>query len=596
MRLIGNGIQAVAPEVAVTFDGRAITGYVGESLAACLAAGGIATFRRTASGAGRGIFCGMGVCFDCLVRIDGRDNVRACMTPVAAGMTVETQTHPGGPPDPVSAAALPEPTDEPELLSSEVLVVGAGPAGLAAAKAAALSGCRVTVLDERAGPGGQYFKQLAQAHTFADDGAMDRQYRAGRNLIEEVKGLGVEILSDALVWGAFEPMEVCALVGERAVIVRPTALVIATGAYERGVPIPGWTLPGFMTTGAAQTLMRAYRVAPGRKVLLAGHGPLNFQVAAEMADAGVHVAALVEAAPRPGIAEIPAYLSARWHWPDLIADGHRYIRLLKDRDVPILHGHVLAEARGKDRVETAVVVPLEADGRSASDIRHTFQVDCVCVGYGFMPSNEISRALGCRHHFEPERGTLVVETDADGGTSIDGVYAAGDCGGMGGARAAEEEGFIAGAAAARRARRSLPVAVDAELAPRRRRLRSHRLFQRALWRLFRAPRLGLQLAGADTTICRCEEVPASAIHKCLDFGTTTADAVKRETRAGMGRCQGRYCGTLITELVAERTGTPVGEFSFFAQRPPIKPVPIYAIARDVPDELTEENAEGWAVE
>ncbi|MEP6812478.1 MAG: FAD-dependent oxidoreductase, partial [Actinomycetota bacterium] len=185
-----------------------------------------------------------------------------------------------GSPAPVLDGAPPTALVDVEL-APDVLVVGAGPAGLAAAVAAAEAGADVVLLDERPKLGGQYFKQPSDGLTF-DESQLDPQYRAGRDLIARVRTLGVRVLGATQVWAAFERDEILATDAAMSYALRPRRLVLATGAYERGVPLPGWTLPGFTTTGAAQTLLRSYAVVPGRRVLVSGNGPLNVQVAAEL--------------------------------------------------------------------------------------------------------------------------------------------------------------------------------------------------------------------------------------------------------------------------------------------------------------------------
>lgn len=596
MRVADRHIRALFPSIELSFDGVSISGFEGESLAACLMANGFRNFRTTKSGAARGVFCGMGVCSDCLVEVDGCHNLNACMTPVTEGMNVKSQVDPVELSGSSKVNLASDPEVETKILRPEILVLGGGPAGLSAAKAAALAGCEVSLIDERLSLGGQYFKQLLKNHVFDDDRHMDQQFKAGRELISEVEAAGVRVYGGALVWGAFEPMEICVVEKGRSFIFQPANLIIATGAYERGVPLPGWTLPGFMTTGAAQTLLRSYRVAPGRKVLVAGNGPLNLQVAAELSDAGVEVVAVAEAAAPMSLSKLPAMLSAFQQSPDLMFDGLSYLRRLRRARVPLLLGHVVIEASGREAVESVAVAAVTPEGGVVAGSRRDLAVDAVCVGYGFLPANEISRALGCRHRFDPALGSLVVEKDGDCQSSVKGIFIVGDCGGMGGAKAAIEEGFIAGVAAARNMRRDVPSGLARELVARRRRLVSHRRFQRALWRLFSAPQLDVQLAREDTLVCRCEEVTLAEIQGSLDGGACTAGAVKRETRAGMGRCQGRYCGSLITELVAKHSGIAAEEFSFFAPRPPIKPVPINLLARETPDGLTSETVEGSAME
>ena len=584
MRVIGDGIQTVAEEVEISFDGETLKAYAGETVAASLTAAGKLGLRETKDGSKRGIFCGMGVCSECLVSIDGQQNIRACMTGVRAGMRVETQKYPGAIPGSDVPYLAEPPSGEMPVHKPDVLVIGGGPAGMSAAYAAASAGAEVMLIDERPALGGQFYKQLSKVYSFAEERGMDKQFRAGRDLIDQVRAAGVKVFSEALVWGAFGPQEIAVLADGVSQLFEPKQLVLATGAYERGLPIPGWTLPGFMTTGAAQTLLRSYRVAPGRRVLMAGNGPLNLQVAHELLNAGVEVVALAEASKFPGPGDIAAVWTALSESPDLMVDGGRYMWGLKRAGVPVLYRHIVVEAHGKDRVESVTLQRIDRFGKLIEGTRREFEVDAVCVGYGFQPSADVSRPLGCKHRFDTEKGTLVIEKDGDCQTSIPGVFVAGDSGGLGGARAAIEEGFIAGCTAARNLDRELPPAIASELEMRRRKLASHRRFQEALWRLYRAPRLMDELATDNTLICRCEAVSRAAINEALESGTSTVGGVKRQTRAGMGRCQGRYCGPIMAHLVSGSMESEIEEFSFFAPRPPIKPVPISAIARKPPDE------------
>ena len=209
-------------------------------------------------------------------------------------------------------------------------------------------------------------------------------------------------------------------------------------------------------------------------------------------------------------------------------------------------------------------------------------VDVVTMGYGFLPSNELLRLLGCRHRFDAARGQLVTERDADCRTSVPDVLAVGDCCGTGGALAAEAEGTIAGAAASGR-----PAV--AEVARARSALARQRRFQAGLWQLFAAPRVGLAYARADTIVCRCEEVTLASVDGAITDGAASLGAIKRATRCGMGRCQGRYCGPLLAEHLHERLGRPLDELAFFAPRPPIKPVPLSTIAAG--DSMTERTTD-----
>jgi len=472
--------------------------------------------------------------------------------------------------EPLAVAHPPSPRIE----RPQVLVVGAGPGGLAAARAAALCGAPVTVIDERAAPGGQYFKQLAKSYRVVNEAGIDAQMRNGRDLIAEVTAAGVTIVSSAAVWGAFGPRELAATVDGEQRIFAPDRLLLATGVYERGVAMPGWTLPGYMTTGAAQTLLRAYRVAPGQRVLVAGNGPLNFQLAAELVDAGVEVVAVVEAASRPGAKHAMDVFRAISTAPGLIVKGLGYLARLHRKRVPLHYESAVTAAHGEKRVEACTVTRIDRDGRPIAGTSVKFDVDTVCAGYGFLPSNEMARALGCRHSVDPKAGRLSTIVDADGLTSIPGVYTVGDVVALHGAHAARCQGFKTGCAIARSLGLGLPREVQRELDASRRRLERHLAFQRALWQVFAAPQWRAPPSDRDTIVCRCEHVSCATIRDAVDNGAVSLGAVKRRTRAGMGRCQGRYCESTIASMVPEATGVARDELFSFAPRTPVKPIRI----------------------
>ncbi|MDM0037992.1 FAD-dependent oxidoreductase [Variovorax sp. J22G21] len=574
-RLTHPSIHAAGQPIRFWYDSRPIDAVAGETIAAALSAAGIAELRHTRGGARRGLYCGMGACFDCLVTVDGQASQRACMTKAADGQQVRS-TLPAGTPDDPLRPLTPEPGEQPVELAVDVLVVGAGPAGLSAALAARRAGAQVTLLDERLQSGGQYFKPLAPSQQAA--APADRQFAQGLALERAVRAAGVVVHQGAQVWAAFSATEVGALVDGRATVLRCRQLVIAPGAYERPAPFPGWTLPGVMTTGAAQTLARAYRVAPGQRIVVAGNGPLNLQLAAELVAGGAQVLAVLESAPRPSLRQARHLLQAARTAPDLLLQGWRYLRELRARGVPVLWQHGVTAVEGKERVERVHVAPLDAKGHAAGAPRH-FDADTLCVGYGFIPSTELARMLGCEHRVSDRHlGYLATVTQGDGATSLPGVYVVGDGADLGGSRVALARGTLAGAAAARQLGLQAPAsdAVKSELD----RALS---FQQALWAIYAPPPVALSQVPDDTVLCRCEEITFGSVREQIRVGRDTLAALKRNTRLGMGRCQGRYCAVTAARLVGEMTGRVPDAEQYFAPRPPAKPVPAGALGFEKPE-------------
>ena len=559
MRLTHRTIRPTGRSITIHFEGRPVPALEGETIAAALSAAGIVGLRRTPSGAPRGLYCGMGACFDCVVSVDGRIGQRACMTKAVDGSQVS-----GALPSAPAPLGDPPETGAPEDRYPDVLVVGGGPAGLSAAIAAAEAGATVVLLDERAAPGGQYAKPLAASHA---DAAPDAQFRVGLALRHRAQQTGVRIEPESLAWGAFAPDEIGALVEGRAVTFHPRRLILAPGAHEAPVPVPGWTLPGVMTTGALQTLVRAQRVCPGDRPLIGGSGPLNLQLACELLACGVTPVAVVEASPEPGLA---AWRDA-WRMlrsaPDLVRDGIVMRARLRGAGVPLLWNTRVVAAAGEGRLQ---FVRIASPGGE-----RMLDADVLALNMGFQPEVGLARALGLPHRFvDTGLGHLATETDADGRTALATVFSVGDGATLGGARVAMARGRLAGLAAARDLGLRAPDDPAARAA-----LARALAFQDALWRLFRVPDQAAAALPDDTVVCRCEEVTAGRLRAELAGGLTSLPALKKATRAGMGRCQGRFCAATIARLCPEAPD----DWSFAAPRAPLRPVPAAPLMFEAPE-------------
>jgi thioredoxin reductase/Pyruvate/2-oxoacid:ferredoxin oxidoreductase delta subunit len=311
----------------------------------------------------------------------------------------------------------------------DLMVIGAGPAGLAAAIEAAGHGLEVVVFDENAKPGGQLFKQIHKFFGSKEHHAKERGFRIGRQLLEDAKRLGVEVVLEATVLGLFAHHEVTVMHGGRLAHYRGRRIIVATGASENMTPFPGWTLPGVIGAGAAQTMMNLHGIKPGDRVLMVGSGNVGLVVGFQLLQAGCELAAVIDAAPRIGGYGVHAAKLAR-------------------TGVPFYLSHTIKVAHGTDRVTGATLVAVDTKWQAVPGSEVEMDVDTICIAVGLSPMSQLTRMAGCRMVENPAKGGTVPEVDAYGETSVAGIYAVGDVAGIEEASSAMLQGRIAGAAAA----------------------------------------------------------------------------------------------------------------------------------------------------
>ena len=309
----------------------------------------------------------------------------------------------------------------------DLVVVGAGPSGLSAATEAAKSGLNVVVFDENARPGGQLFKQIHKFFGSKEHNAKIRGFRIGENLLKEASECGVQVILNATVIGLFRERELTVKIGEKIVHVKGDAVLIATGASENMVTFPGWTLPGVIGAGAAQTMMNLHHVQPGKRILMLGTGNVGLVVSFQLLQAGCELAALVDAAPRVGGYGVHAAKVARC-------------------GVPFYLSHTIVRAEGDEFVTGAVIAEVDSSFRVLPDTEKRFEVDTICLAVGLSPMSQLCKMAGCEMTQAPT-GYVPVCDDL-GETSVPGIYVAGDVSGIEEASSAMIEGRIAGAAIA----------------------------------------------------------------------------------------------------------------------------------------------------
>ncbi|MBR8458526.1 FAD/NAD(P)-dependent oxidoreductase [Burkholderia dolosa] len=470
------------------------------------------------------------------------------------------------------------------------VIVGAGPAGVRAAEALVDAGLRPVVIDENARWGGQIYRQPPAGDGFVrgkralygfEAAKADAVHRTMAALLPHV-----DYRPNTLAW-ACGAGRVDTLQDGREVTVPYSHLIVASGATDRMLPLPGWTRAGVYTLGGAQVALKAQGCAIGRRVVFAGTGPLLYLVAYQYAKAGVQVLAVLDTSPlRRQAAATPALL----RMPATFAKGLYYIGWLRARGVAIETGVVLERVLG-DRHVTGLA------WRAAGSDAHARMLDCdaLGIGFGLRSETQLADLAGCRFRFDPVNRAWLPERDAAGRTSVRGVYVAGDGAGIAGADAAEASGRRAALALLDDAGVALPPpAGKPDARSLERTLARVGAFRAGLEAAFAPPaELAAQCAD-DTIVCRCEEIDAGTLRRCIRGGQAAEiNRLKALTRVGMGRCQGRMCGDAAALVLAAETGRSPADVGRLRAQPPVKPFPIAAaLAGDdvaaIPDEARDE--------
>jgi hydrogen cyanide synthase HcnB len=461
-----------------------------------------------------------------------------------------------------------------------LIVVGGGPAGVAAATEAARAGLRCLLVDEAPALGGQIYRQPPRHFSVRAARDLGRDHRRGSRLLGEFAKVAhrVEVRSDTSVLNIVGgPAVVCASPEAGATQVAAERLILATGAYDRPVPFPGWTLPGVLTAGGAQTLLKTMRIQPGKRALVAGTGPLLLVVAHQLHHAGVRVTAVLEAGRSAFTASTA--LRARRQW-GLLGDGSRYRLGLARAGIPIRYNHTVFEAHGDIELRSVTYGPVAAsDWKPIRAQRCNVDVDLLVAGFGFVPSTELCELAGCRTEYVHQLGGWAPVRDGTMQTTVAGIFAVGDGAGVAGALAAVDEGRVAGITVAEQAGTITPAEARRRRRAPLRRLHALAGVREALDEIS-SIRPGLcDLAAGSTVMCRCEEVTRAEVRAALDEGARDLQAVKLLTRLGMGACQGRNCAPSTAALLSVATGRPVQCAGRINPRPPVKPVTLGTLAR-----------------
>lgn len=442
----------------------------------------------------------------------------------------------------------------------DVAIVGAGPAGLAAAVTAAEAGLSVALVDAAAQPGGQYWrhpdeKELPHADTSEhhDWGTFTEL----RTRLHKHAANALTYLPNRQVWSisgdANTSFKLRLTPSTSSTVSSPPDIsarrvILCPGGYDRQLPIPGWTLPGVMAAGGVQALLKGYQTLAGKTAIVAGTGPFLLPVAAGLAKAGATVVAICESStptkwlPNAGAAALV---------PSKALEGAQYAAVLAKHRIPYKVRTVITEIHGEQAVTGVSLGKIGKNGELITHPSKTYDVDLVALGWGFSPSLELVVMAGAATRIDID-GSLVADVDETQHSSVDGLYIAGEATGVGGATLAVAEGTLAGFSAV-----SDLTGDGTHLgSPAANRLRKSigraRGFARAMHIAHPVPVNWTDWLEPATTICRCEEVPYSDMCSAHEeLGATDPRTMKLMARPGMGWCQGRVCGYAVAHIAAE---------------------------------------------
>ncbi len=460
-----------------------------------------------------------------------------------------------------------------------LVIIGSGPGGLAASATVASLGVRTLVVDEADAPGGQVYRDFPLEFEARGQLAKRREYQEREALVTAVsKSTDIVRWQDALFWGVDEDGALLIAREEKLVRIRYDSLIVAPGAYDRTLPFPGWTLPGVISVGGAYRLVRTQGVLPGKRVLVAGTGPLLLVLAEALIQAGAKIVAVVDSA-RSSVG--PMQVLALMSVPSLCMEALRLKSFLRRNKVPVYKGWGIVETRGNGSVREVLCAPFTEKG--VLDDRanaESFEPDAVAVGYGLISRTAVFRLLGAQMYYDEIVRDYIPHRSEDLETSVQGVFAVGDGARVSGKLVAREEGVLAGLAAAKRLNRISDSDFSQRSAQVRSRLKRLYRFRTAVDKIYRLPEGLFDVPADDTVVCRCEEVTAGEIRQAVQEGTLNLNDIKRRVRSGSGWCQGRTCGPVIAEMLAREPGVSQEEIFRMTQRPPSKPIPLSMLLED----------------
>ena len=460
-----------------------------------------------------------------------------------------------------------------DIKKVDLVVLGAGPAGVAAANVASIEGAEVVIIDENSSAGGQIYRappnEFQPQNSFKSD-----EFREGEKQRNILENSNLTALFKHRVWSVSSDLVVSTVGPNGLSSWHARSLIIANGALERIIPFPGWTIPGVIGLAASTILLKSQYVLPGQSTVVAGCGPLLIAVANGIIKSGGKVSAIIDLNSKSDwIKAFPRLLSR----PDQLFKGMSWFANIMKAGIKLYGGHAVTNTKQVDNVLRISIAPINSAGSILdSKNQKIVEGDCLAIGHGLFPSTEITRLLKAKHIYDPLKGGWVPLIDDDFRSSIPGVYIAGDATGISGAFSAVQKGRIAGMAAVRDLNVMSSQKYKAKIKSELIILKKNENFGKAAVRLMKFRPELIQTITSETIVCRCEDVFRSEIDEAIESGARDLNQLKAWTRCGMGPCQGRTCSEAIEAILASKVGSRelAGQWT---GRTPLRPVPIEQI-------------------
>jgi len=460
-----------------------------------------------------------------------------------------------------------------DIKKVDLVVLGAGPAGVAAANVASKEGAEVVIIDENSSAGGQIYRappnEFQPQNSFKSD-----EFREGEKQRNILKNSNVKALFKHRVWSVSSDLVVSTVGPNGLSSWHARSLIIANGALERIIPFPGWTIPGVIGLAASTILLKSQYVLPGQSTVVAGCGPLLIAVANGIIKSGGKVSAIIDLNSKSDWIKAFPRLFSR---PDQLFKGMSWFANIMKAGIKLYGGHAVTNTKQVDNVLRISIAPINSAGSILdSKNQKIVEGDCLAIGHGLFPSTEITRLLKAKHIYDPLKGGWVPLIDDDFRSSIPGVYIAGDATGISGAFSAVQKGRIAGMAAVRDLNVMSSQKYKAKIKSELIILKKNENFGKAAVRLMKFRPELIQTITSETIVCRCEDVFRSEIDEAIESGARDLNQLKAWTRCGMGPCQGRTCSEAIEAILASKVGSRelAGQWT---GRTPLRPVPIEQI-------------------